>query len=47
MQTFISEIKIINLVFAIHTIPDEDLVTEFGNYIFNSSINGFSARLEL
>jgi hypothetical protein len=29
-QTFISEFKIIYLVLAIHTTPDEVLVTEFG-----------------
>jgi hypothetical protein len=31
METFISEIRIINLDFATRTIPDEVLDTEFGN----------------
>jgi hypothetical protein len=31
MSTFISEIRIISLVFATHTIPEEVLVAELGN----------------
>jgi len=47
MLTFISEIRIINLVFAIQTNSDVVLVTELEIYIFNFAIHGTDTRKKL
>ena len=33
------------MVFTIHTIPDEVVVTEFGNLYINSTIHSFSTKI--
>ena len=47
MLTFVSEIRIINLVFTIHSICDEVLSRNLELYALNSTIHGFNIRNKL